>query len=371
MNDNHPPVSRQGPLVGIRVVEFAGLGPGPFACMLLADMGADIVRIERAKDQAPARVDLIGRGRRTVVADLKNAADRDQVRNLLAHADALIEGFRPGVMERLGLGPEDVAAINPRLVYGRMTGWGQSGPLSQAAGHDINYIALSGALAAIGEADRAPVPPLNLVGDYGGGSLYLVMGVLASLLEARASGRGQVVDAAICDGALSMMTLAQSQSLSGQWVSQRGSNMLDGGAPYYSSYRCADGEYVSIGAIEPQFFALLCERIGVAPDLRNAQHDRERWPTLRAEFERIFRQQNRAQWDSLLGTSDACFAPVLSLDEARSHPHMVARDAFVDIDGSPHPAPAPRFSRTPSAIAARPKGSMTCEEMARIWTAAR
>ncbi|WP_254602100.1 CaiB/BaiF CoA transferase family protein [Cupriavidus taiwanensis] len=361
---------KKGPLSGIRIVEFAGLGPGPFACMLLADMGADIVRIDRPGARPIHPHDLIGRGRRTVQLDLKNAGDRDRALQMLAHADALVEGFRPGVMERLGLGPQAVAALNPRLVYGRMTGWGQDGPLAQTAGHDINYIAVTGALAAIGERDGGPVPPLNLVGDYGGGSLFLVMGILAALLEARSSGAGQVVDAAICDGALSLMSLAQGHRFRGLHSERRGDNMLDGGAPYYATYRTADGEYVCIGAIEPQFFALLCERIGVDPALRDAQHDRTRWPALRAELARIFLQRNRAAWTDLLAQTDACFAPVLALSEAEQHPHLLAREAFVDVGGVPCPAPAPRFSRTPSALARTDtSGPLTCEQVISGWLA--
>lgn len=361
---------KKGPLSGVRIVEFAGLGPGPFACMLLADMGADIVRVDRPGAKPTDPKDLIGRGRRTVLLDLKSAEDRDRALQLLSHADALVEGFRPGVMERLGLGPEAVAALNPGLVYGRMTGWGQDGPLSQAAGHDINYIALTGALAAIGERDGGPVPPLNLVGDYGGGSLYLALGILAALIEARSSGCGQVVDAAICDGALSLMSLAQGQRLRGLYSERRGDNMLDGGAPYYAVYRAADGEYICIGAIEPQFFALLCERIGVESALRDAQHDRLRWPALRAELARIFAQRSRAEWTALLGDTDACFAPVLTLSEAEKHPHLLAREAFVDIRGVSHPAPAPRFSRTPSSIAhADAPGPLTCDQVISGWFA--
>jgi len=352
---SHNYESGTGPLHGVRIVEFAGLGPGPFACMLLADMGAEIVRIDRpgAKPRDPR--DLISRGRRTVHLNLKDADDLRQVMDLLRHADVLVEGFRPGVMERLGLGPDVVAQVNPRLVYGRITGWGQEGPLSQAAGHDINYIGLSGALAAIGEAGGFPVPPLNLVGDYGGGSLYLVVGILAALLDVRNSGRGQVVDSAICDGTLSLMSLAQGQRLRGLHVEQRGSNMLDGGAPYYSAYQTSDGLFVCIGAIEPQFFALLCERLGVDPGLRDAQHDRNRWPALRSELADIFRQETQAVWCERLEGCDVCFAPVLTLSEAQNHPHMVARGAFIDVDGVPCPAPAPRFSRTPSSLAKDPE----------------
>lgn len=369
LRESNAVAQKKGPLAGVRIAEFAGLGPGPFACMLLADMGADIVRIDRPGARQVHPHDLIGRGRRTVLLDLKHPGDRDQALALLAHTDALVEGFRPGVMERLGLGPEAVAAVNPRLVYGRMTGWGQEGPLSQTAGHDINYIALSGVLAAIGERDGAPVPPLNLVGDYGGGSLYLVTGILAALIEARTSGRGQVVDAAICDGALSLMSLSLGQSLRGLYMEHRGDNVLDGGAPYYAVYRAADGEYICIGAIEPHFFAVLCERIGLDPALRNAQHDRTRWPALRAELTRIFAQRSRETWTALLGDTDACFAPVLKLSEAAQHPHLAARGAFVDVGGVPHPAPAPRFSRTPSSVArAETSGPLTCDQVLSGWT---
>lgn len=361
--------AKAGPLHGIRVVEFAGLGPAPFACMLLADMGAEIVRIDRLGSNPRHPKDLISRGRRTVHLNLKSADDVQLVLQLLAHADALVEGFRPGVMERLGLGPDIVARINPRLVYGRMTGWGQQGPLAQAAGHDINYIALSGALAAIGNADAGPVPPLNLVGDYGGGSLYLVVGILAALIEARGSGRGQVVDAAICDGTLSLMSLAQGQRLRGSFTEQRGSNILDGGAPYYATYQTSDGKYVCIGAIEPQFFALLCEKLDVAPALRDAQHDRQRWPALRAELTLIFQQQTQREWQERLEGSDVCFAPVLTLSEAEKHPHMVSRGAFVDVDGVSYPAPAPRFSRTPSSLSVSVDASPEdCAQIVNDWS---
>jgi alpha-methylacyl-CoA racemase len=339
-----------GPLNGLKVVEFAGLGPGPFACMLLSDMGADVVTVDRPGRKLGDRTDITGRGRTVVLADLKNPQSREEVLRLLDSADVLVEGFRPGVMERLGLGPDAVAARNPRLVYGRMTGWGQHGPLAQAAGHDINYIALTGALHAIGPAGGAPVPPLNLVGDYGGGSLYLVVGLLAALHEARHSGRGQVVDAAITDGVTSLMSLFATGAMRGTFAEARGSNALDGGAPYYGTYETADARHVCIGPIEPQFFAELCERLGVAPTLRGAQHDRAQWPALRAELERIFRTHTRDEWTARLEGSDACFAPVLALSEAAAHPHQRAREAFVEVDGVRHPAPAPRFSRTPSAI---------------------
>jgi alpha-methylacyl-CoA racemase len=344
------PSNASGPLQGLRVIEFAGIGPGPFACMLLSDMGADVVTIERPGKKLGEAHNLTGRGRTVLLADLKDAAAREQVFHLLEKADVLVEGYRPGVMERLGFGPDAVLARNPKIVYGRMTGWGQEGPLAQAAGHDINYISITGALAAIGPRDGAPVPPLNLVGDYGGGSLYLVVGVLAALREAMRSGRGQVVDAAMTDGAISLMTNFVSQGMRGVFSEKRGTNMLDGGAPYYGVYATADGEYVSLGAIEPQFFADFCERTGVAPELRGAQNDRAQWPRLFEEFTRIFLSKTRAEWEQLLSGTDVCFAPVLPLSQAQAHPHNVARKAFVEVNGINQPAPAPRFSRTPSRI---------------------
>ncbi|MEJ7930574.1 CaiB/BaiF CoA-transferase family protein [Ramlibacter sp. AN1015] len=357
-----------GPLAGLRVVEFAGIGPGPFACMLLSDMGAQVVRIDRPDARLGDAHDIVGRGRRTVLLDLKDEGDRAQALELLAHADVLVEGFRPGVMERLGLGPQEVAERNPRLVYGRMTGWGQDGPLAQSAGHDINYVALSGALAAVGEPGGAPLPPLNLVGDYGGGSLYLVAGVLAAVIEARQSGRGQVVDAAISDGVVSLMSLFQAQAARGRWQEARGSNLLDGGAPFYRAYETADGAWVSIGPLEPKFFAQLCEKVGVPPALRDAQGDRARWPALRDAFEAIFRSRSRAAWCELLEGSDACFAPVLTLSEAARHPHHQARGSFVDVAGVLHTAPAPRFSRTPSAIQGpAPRQAVELQEVLRAW----
>ena len=367
MNLKTTPVA-SGPLAGLRVVEFAGLGPGPFACMLLSDMGAEVIRVDRPRARLGDRLDIIGRGRQTVLLDLKDPAAVAQILDLLAEADVLVEGFRPGVMERLGLGPDAVAARNPKLVYGRMTGWGQAGPLAQAAGHDINYISVAGALAAIGEPGGAPVPPLNLVGDYGGGSLYLVTGILAAVLEARSSGRGQVIDAAITDGVISLMSLFQSQSLRGAHQAQRGSNVLDGGAPYYGVYETADGAHVSLGPIEPKFFALLCDKLDLPHALRDAQNDRTRWPALREAIASRIRSQSRAKWCERLEGSDVCFAPVLTLAEAAAHPHNRARGAFVEIDGVAHTAPAPRFSRTPSAVqGAAPDASVLAQDILRRW----
>lgn len=344
------PSSISGPLAGVRIVEFAGLGPGPFACMLLSDLGADVVRIDRPDAPPVNPLDIVGRGRRTVLLDLKQPEAIEQVLQLLQQADGVVEGFRPGVMERLGLGPEVVARRNPRLVYSRMTGWGQEGPLAQAAGHDINYIAVAGALAVVGESGRGPVPPLNLVGDYGGGSLYLVAGLLAALIHAHATGVGQVVDAAICDGVLSLMSNNQSHRLRGTYRDARGANMLDGGAPYYTTYETSDGRHVSVGAIEPKFFALLCQQLELPQVLWDKQNDRARWPHLRDAIGTAFRQRTLAEWCARMEGSDSCFAPVLTLEEAQLHPHIRVRAGFQEINGVMHTAPAPRFSRTPAAI---------------------
>ena len=343
-----------GPLFGVRIVEFSGLGPGPFACMLLSDLGADVVRIDRPDAPPLDPRDIVGRGRRTVLLDLKQPEAIEQVLQLLEQADALVEGFRPGVMERLGLGPETVARRNPRLVYGRMTGWGQDGPLAQTAGHDINYIAIAGALAMVGEPGRGPVPPLNLVGDYGGGSLYLVMGLLAALMHARATGEGQVVDAAICDGVLSLLSNNQSHRLRGIYRDERGANMLDGGAPYYTTYETADRRHVSVGPIEPKFFLLLCQQLELPQVLWDAQNDRLRWHELRDALAAAFRQHTLAEWCLRMEGSDCCFAPVLTLEEAQRHPHIQARAGFLQMNGVLHTAPAPRFSRTPAAIQCPP-----------------
>lgn len=363
MNDILKKSPRSGPLKDLRVVEFAGIGPGPFACMLLSDMGADVVTVDRRGARMADARQVVQRGRTVVHADLKDSGDMERVLSLLENADVLVEGFRPGVMERLGLGPEVVAQRNPRLVYARMTGWGQSGPLAQSAGHDINYIAITGALHAIGTAQR-PVPPLNLLGDYGGGSLYLVVGVLAAVHEARLSGQGQVVDAAISDGVVSLMAQFVSQGQRGMFKEARESNLLDGGTPWYGVYETADARHVSIGALEPQFFARFCAVAGVAPEWHAVQDDEGRWPAFRAYLEDHFRQRTLAQWQALLEGTDACFAPVLPLSEARQHPHMKARGAFVGVGGVVHPAPAPRFFRTPGAIQSPP--ASTNEEVGSV-----
>lgn len=347
------PHSGGGPLKGLRVVEFAGLGPAPFACMLLADMGADVVLLDRLGARVADRLQIVNRGRTLIHADLKAAEDRDRVLALLDEADVLVEGFRPGVMERLGLGPDVVMSRNPRLVYGRMTGWGQDGPLAKSAGHDINYIALTGALAAMGPQDR-PMPPLNLVGDYGGGSMYLALGVLAAVYEARSSGFGQVVDAAITDGVIQLMTHFIAEQQRGRFVEQRENNMLDGGAPWYGVYPTSDGQHVSVGAIEPQFFAVFIERLGMDEGWKSVQNDKARWSDLREAIASALESRTRSEWEAIFSDSDACLSPVLTLSEAMKHPHNVARGNFVDLDGVTHPAAAPRFSRTPSNLVAAP-----------------
>jgi alpha-methylacyl-CoA racemase len=342
-----------GPLVGVRIVEFAGLGPAPFCGMLLSDMGADVIRIDRPDAGSPDALSLISRGRRSVALDLKRTADVEKSLALLERADALIEGFRPGVMERLGLGPETVLARNPQLVYGRMTGWGQSGPLAQAAGHDINYIAVAGALHAIGPREK-PTVPLNLVGDFGGGALYLAMGLLAALLHARSTGKGQVVDCAMLDGVASLMTLFRGAFAAGEWRDERQDNFLDGGAPFYDTYQCSDGLWISLGSLEPQFFRQLLLELGIDATFAHSQWNRPDWPALRQQLTAVLRTRSRAQWQLLLEGTDVCFAPVLSLGEAPDHPQNVARGTFVNLDGVTQPAPAPRFSLTPSAIQGPP-----------------
>ena len=346
----------RGPLAGLRVVEFAGLGPAPFACMLLADMGADVVLVARPGSRVGDPLQIVDRGRTVVQADLKAVADRDRILALLDEADVLVEGFRPGVLERLGLAPDVVMARTPRLICARMTGWGQEGPRSATAGHDINYIAITGALAAIGPEER-PTPPLNLVGDYAGGSLYLALGVLAALHEARSSGRGQVVDAAISDGVIQLMTHFIAQQQRGRFTERRESNMLDGGAPWYGVYPTADGQHLGVGAIEPQFFALFVDRLGIDPAWKKAQHDETLWPELREAIATAVKSRSRADWEAVFDGTDACVSPVLTLTEAMADAHNLARGNFVTIDGVVHPAPAPRFSRTSTRAVAAPSGA--------------
>ena len=349
-----------GPLHGLRVIELAGIGPGPFCAMLLADLGADVVRIDRTEASElgvpmDRRYDVNARNRRSVALDLKSPTGRDAVLRLVARADVLIEGFRPGVAERLGLGPSDCHALNPRLVYGRMTGFGQSGPLAQTAGHDLNYIALSGALHAIGPAGGKPVQPQNLYGDNAGGPMKLPLGFLTTLHERNASALGQVVDAAMVESAASLASIFYGMSASGRWSEQRGTNLLDGGAPFYDTYETADGKYVAIGALEPKFFAELAQRIGLDARFVKGQYDRKLWPELRAALAAILCGKTRDAWCVLLEGSDACFAPVLSMAEAPQHAHARARQAFIDLDGVVQPGPAPRFDRsTPDAVRAAP-----------------
>jgi alpha-methylacyl-CoA racemase len=341
-----------GPLTGVRVLELAGIGPGPYAAMVLSDMGAEVVRIDRAASvpaSPPGRppVDVLDRGRRSVAVDLKVPEGVEAVLRLVASADALIEGFRPGVTERLGLGPDVCLERSPRLVYGRMTGWGQDGPYASAAGHDINYIALAGALAHIGRAGAPPTPPLNLVGDFGGGGLLLAFGIACGLFETSRSGQGQVVDAAMIDGAANLMAMFWGFRAMGIWSPERGTNLLDTGAHFYDVYECADGGFVSIGSIEPQFYAELLKRTGLDGDPELAgQMDRSTWPALKAKLAEVFRSRTRDEWCDEMEATDVCFAPVLSMDEAASHPHNVARGTFETRDGVVQPAPAPRFSRT-------------------------
>lgn len=344
-----------GPLSGFRIIEMAAIGPAPLAGMLLADMGAEVVRIDRLGDadlgiQRDPRFDVATRGKRSVALDIKSPVGRDAALRLIARADALIEGFRPGVMERLGLGPADCHAVNPGLVFGRMTGWGQSGPLAQAAAHDLNYIALTGALEAIGPEDGPPVAPLNLVGDFGGGSTFLAMGVLAALLERSRSGRGQMVDAAIVDGVGALMAGIHGQLAGGTWRMKRGEHILGGAAPWNTVYRTGDGQWISVCAIEQRFFAELLKRLDIDPANVPDRMDRANWPALRERFAAVFATRSREQWCAVLEGSDACFAPVLHVSEAAGHPHAVARQSFVMNDGVRQPAPAPRFDRTPGAV---------------------
>lgn len=347
-----------GPLEGVRVVEFGAIGPVPMAAMLLAEMGAEVIRLERARGpkggiDMDVRHDLTLRSRPALAVDLKSAAGRNIARSLAGRADILLEGFRPGVMERLGLGPEPLHAANPGLVYGRMTGWGQEGPLARAAGHDINYVALVGALAAIG-GDEAPVPPLNLVGDYGGGALYLAMGVLAALIGRGRSGRGQVVDAAMVDGAASLMTVFFGLRAAGNWQMRRRANLLDGGAPFYGVYGTADGRHISIGPLEPQFWEALVTALGWDRDTLPDRGDPANWPELERRLRATFASASREAWCARLEGTDVCFAPVLDMDEAPAHPHLRARGTFVEVDGIPQPGAAPRFSETPSGLRSPP-----------------
>jgi alpha-methylacyl-CoA racemase len=344
-----------GPLDGFRVVEMGGIGPAPFAGALLGDLGADVLRIDRiakpgVEPDLPPRFDFYNRNKRSVAFDLKQPQAVSAVLNLVAKADALIEGFRPTVMERLGLGPEICHAINPRLVYARMTGWGQEGPMAQEAGHDINYLALTGALHCLGDADRPPPPPLNLVADLGGGALYLVVGLLAAAMEARQSGRGQTIDVAMIDGVTHLMSAFQAFRQQGSWTGRRADNIVDGGAPFYGSYATKDGKFVAVGAIEPHFYANLVKVIGIDGERLPNQNDRAAWPEMRKRFAEIFAMRTRDEWVAKAAGRDACLAPVLTIDEAPGHPQMQTRGVYSTFDGLRHPSPAPRFSRTPPML---------------------
>ncbi|WP_397453960.1 CaiB/BaiF CoA transferase family protein [Pseudomonas sp. NA-150] len=337
-----------GPLAGIKVIEMNAIGPAPFATMLLADMGAEVIRIDRqVSGFLNGDGSVIGRGRRSLGIDPRKPGATDVLLQLIDSADVLVEGFRPGVMERLGLGPDVCLQRNPRLVYGRMTGWGQTGPLAQVAGHDLNYLALTGALHAMGHADREPTPPLHLAGDMGGGAMFLAFGIVSALVEAQRSGKGQVVDAAISDGAALLSTLYYEMKQSGEWR-ERGSNIFDGGAPFYGCYTCADGGFISLGAIEPQFYALFLQVCEIDDPAFERQWQRQEWPALRGKLEAMFLTRSREQWCRLLEGTDVCFAPVLDFNEAADHPHHQARGTFMHSDGVLHPAPAPRLSRTPA-----------------------
>lgn len=355
-----------GPLGGVRVIEIAGIGPGPFAAMMLADMGAEVIRVERTQavrdDASGVHWDVMLRGRRNIALDLKHPEGVETLLTLVERADAIIEGFRPGVMERLGVGPDVCMSRNPTLVFGRMTGWGQAGPYANAAGHDINYIALAGALAHFGRAGEPPTPPLNMVGDFGGGGMLLAFGVVCALLEAQRSGKGQVVDAAMVDGSAVLMSMFWAFKNVGMFdENARGTNLLDTGAHFYDVFECADGEWVSIGSIEPQFYALLLEKTGITADADSStaaefasQMDRSKWPQLKEKLAAVFRTKTREQWNDIMEGTDVCYAPVLRMSEAARHPHNVARETFIDVGGVMQPAPAPRYSRTTADVPTPP-----------------
>lgn len=362
-----------GVLSGVRVIEMVGIGPGPFCGMLLADMGADVIRVDRV-DQVdrgidfPPKFDLLNRNKRSVAIDLKSSQGLETVLELVKKADILIEGFRPGAMEKMGLGPDVCLGLNPKLAYGRMTGWGQEGALSKAAGHDLNFIALTGALDSIGKAGDSPTIPLNLIGDFGGGALYLAMGLLAAVIAARSSGEGQVVDAAIVDGVSSLMTMQYALQQMGQWPGKRGTNLIDGGAPFYNVYETSDGLYVSIAPVEGRFYGELLSRLGLAEEELPRQNDPHGWAKLDARFTELFKTRTRGQWCQLLEGTDACFAPVLTTNEYISHPHSADRQAFIDINGVTNPAPAPRFSLNPSKLSrVPPKAGENSVEVLKEW----
>lgn len=338
-----------GPLAGIKMIELAGLGPAPFAGMLLADMGAEVILVERQAQDFTVP-DCNRRGKKSIVLNLKDPEDIETLLRLIEQADVLYEGFRPGVMERLGIGPDICLERNPRLIYARMTGWGQTGPLAASAGHDINYISLTGALHAMGKEDQPPFPPLNLVGDYGGGGMFLVTGILAAYIEAQKSGKGQVIDVAMTDGSAVLMSVFNTLDGIGGWTTKRMSNLLDGGTHYYNCYETRDGKFISIGAIEPQFYDLLLDKMGVNKDRYLDQNNQKKWEEFKKDFVYIFKTKTRDQWCEIMEGTDICFAPVLDYKEAQEHPHNVERGTYIDLDGIKQPAPAPRFSRTPSTI---------------------
>lgn len=363
-----------GPLAGYKVIELAGIGPAPMCAMMLSDMGAEVVRVDRLADAGlgiamPKKYNFLGRGRKSIAIDLKNPDGIEALLKLIDGADCVLEGFRPGVMERLGMGPDVCMARNPKLVYARVTGWGQEGPLSKSAGHDLNYIALSGALHAIGRSNNEPpTPPLNLVGDFGGGTMFVLTGILAALLEVKSSGQGQVVDAGMVDGALSLMTSIYGMFAGGVQSDERASNILDSGSHFYNTYETKDGRYVSIGSIETKFYAELLEKLDIDPDSMAPQMERESWPTMKEKLKSIFLTKTRDEWCAIMDNTDICFAPVLTLAEAPDYPHNKERNAFVDVEGVKHPAPAPRFSRTPSSIKGpAPKTGIHTEEVLRDW----
>jgi alpha-methylacyl-CoA racemase len=363
-----------GPLTGYKVIELAGIGPAPMCAMMLSDMGAEVVRVDRLADAGlgiamPKKYNFLGRGRKSIAIDLKNPDGIEALLKLIDGADCVLEGFRPGVMERLGMGPEVCMARNPKLVFARVTGWGQEGPLSKAAGHDLNYIALSGALHAIGRSnDEPPTPPLNLVGDFGGGTMFVLTGILAALLEVKSSGLGQVVDAGMVDGALSLMTSIYGMHAGGVQSDERASNILDSGSHFYNTYETKDGRYVSIGSIETKFYAELLEKMDIDPDSMAPQMERESWPAMKEKLKELFLTKTRDEWCAIMDNTDICFAPVLTLEEAPDYPHNKERNAFIDVEGVKHPAPAPRFSRTPSSIKGpAPKTGIHTEEVLADW----
>ena len=344
-----------GPLKGIKIIEMAGIGPGPFCGMVLADLGAEVIRVDRASAKGTgSRQEASNRGKKSIAVDLKSKEGVEIVLKLVQEADAIFEGFRPGVMERLGLGPEECMELNESLVYGRMTGWGQDGPLANAAGHDINYISLSGALAAIGRPGSPPVPPLNLIGDFGGGGMLLALGLVSALLESKQSGKGQVVDAAMTDGSALLMTMIYTMQSSGFWKDSMGSNMLDGGAHFYDTYECSDGKFISLGSIEPQFYKLLCDLAGFDDNLSSDQMSRDGWPEKKKAVKEIILTKTREEWCQIMEGTDVCFAPVLNMEEAPNHPHNKARQTFIELEGATQPAPAPRFSRTNPEVQSSP-----------------